>query len=227
MENRDVQPEVYKQGWFIILALIFFAPAGILLMWMFKKTWSKPAKVICSIIAAMIFISAIGSRNKAQNTSATTTPEITTVAYVKPTPEITPTIKPATTPETTTEATTTNQTTKATTNAATKPTTDATTEATTKETTIAYMLSMISMTTPISPGEIATIEISGKPNTEYDIDVYYSSAKSSAAGLENRTSNGTGYITWTWKVGINTNPGDYHIDIVGDGKKLVVNFTVR
>ncbi|MDW7658023.1 MAG: hypothetical protein SCM11_12710 [Bacillota bacterium] len=130
--------------------------------------------------------------------------------------------------ETTTEATAAT-TTKVTTTAAT--TTKATTTAatTTKATTTAtaYQLSVIFMTTPISPGEIATININGKPNTEYNINVNYSSGVSSAQGLENKTSDGNGYVSWTWKVGPRTKSGDYYIDIIGDGKTLKVNFTVQ
>ena len=60
---------------------------------------------------------------------------------------------------------------------------------------------------------MATLSIKGKPNTEYSISVYYSTAASKADGLENKTSDSNGNISWTWKVGGRTNSGTHKIVI--------------
>lgn len=77
----------------------------------------------------------------------------------------------------------------------------------------------------VSAGETATLTIKGKPNTQYSIDVYYSSGASKAAGLENKTSDSDGNVTWTWEVGAKTKPGEHKIVISGDGDKIETSFT--
>jgi len=77
-----------------------------------------------------------------------------------------------------------------------------------------------------TPGEEVTVLLRGKPNTEYKIDVYYASGPSKSPGLIDLTSDLDGEVSWTWKVGTNTAPGEYRIVITGDGgtieKTLVV-----
>ena len=66
----------------------------------------------------------------------------------------------------------------------------------------------------------------GKANTEYTITVYYKSGPSSASGLDPKTSDANGYVSWSWKVGGRTAPGTYRIVVEGGGEKVSVNFTV-
>ena len=161
--------------------------------------------------------------DKMTTAQTTTTAESTTT-------EATTTTEKATTTAPTTISTTTKETTQtvpAGTTVATSAATEATTtEATTEETSKEYNLFLISKTNTVLPGEMATLEIQGKPNTEYIIKVYYSSGASSADGLEPKKSNASGYVTWTWKVGVRTKPGDYHIDVIGGGETLKIDFTV-
>ncbi|MDF2548799.1 MAG: hypothetical protein K0R93_3697 [Anaerosolibacter sp.] len=65
-------------------------------------------------------------------------------------------------------------------------------------------------------GENVTATIGGSPGVEYDIEVYYSSGPSKAAGLEPKKADSNGNVSWTWKVGSKTNPGQYKIVIKGD-----------
>ena len=74
--------------------------------------------------------------------------------------------------------------------------------------------------------EIVTVTIQGQPDTVYDIEVYYRSGASTAEGLEAKTSDSDGYVTWTWKVGGSTTAGTYRIVVTGGGKTGSVNFTV-
>lgn len=85
-------------------------------------------------------------------------------------------------------------------------------------------ISLISITSVVSRNEMASVRIKGKPNTEYKIEVYYSTTVSKAAGLERKQSDGEGYVEWTWKVGPNTKAGEHKIVISGGGSKLETSF---
>lgn len=83
------------------------------------------------------------------------------------------------------------------------------------------------LTSPISKGKNATIEIQGKPNTNYHISVKYSTNTSTAKGLEDKVTDENGIVHWTWKVGTNTKPGTYNITISGDGITKQFAFVVE
>ena len=71
-----------------------------------------------------------------------------------------------------------------------------------------------------------TTPIKGKPDTEYKISVFYSSAASTAKGLEAKISDGGGMVSWTWKVGARTKEGDFKIVISGGGETFTTYFRV-
>lgn len=74
--------------------------------------------------------------------------------------------------------------------------------------------------------EEVTLHVIGIPNTEYDINVYYSSGASKATGLENHVSDSAGHVSWTWKIGGKTNSGNYSIDLIGGNVKTKIQFSV-
>ena len=78
-------------------------------------------------------------------------------------------------------------------------------------------INLVSLTSPISRGSDVTVSIKGLPNTTYDIDVIYSSGESKASGLEDKTSDSEGNVSWTFKVSSNVKPGTYEVKIT-DGK---------
>lgn len=87
------------------------------------------------------------------------------------------------------------------------------------------VLKLVSVTSPVSRNENATLTIIGKPNTEYKISVYYSTSASTASGLEKKTSDANGDVSWTWKVGGKTNAGEHRIVISGGDEKIETSFT--
>lgn len=87
-------------------------------------------------------------------------------------------------------------------------------------------ISLDYLTTPIKINAKATVRIKGKPNTEYKISVFYSSAASTAKGLETKISDGDGMVSWTWKVGARTKEGDFKIVIRGGGETFTTYFRV-
>lgn len=88
------------------------------------------------------------------------------------------------------------------------------------------VLKITSVTSPVEAGAMATLTIKGKPNTEYDIKVYYSTKQSDAKGLENKVSSADGTVSWTWKVGSGTKPGTRSITVEGGGEKDKIDFIV-
>lgn len=90
----------------------------------------------------------------------------------------------------------------------------------------ASKIKLVSLTSPVLINNKATITIKGKSNTEYDISVFYSSGESSATGLENKTSDSYGVVSWTWKVGARTKAGTYDIRIIGGGETFSTEFTI-
>ena len=87
-------------------------------------------------------------------------------------------------------------------------------------------LDILSVSSPIKGGQNATLSAKGKPNTAYDIKVVYSSGESSAKGLEDKTSDANGNVSWTWKVGAKTKPGTYTITVKGGGETDTIKITV-
>ena len=91
---------------------------------------------------------------------------------------------------------------------------------TNEENTTTSNINLVNLTTPVSKGSTATISIKGLPNTTYDIAVMYSSGESKASGLEDKTSDSEGNVSWTFKVSSNVKPGTYNI-IISDNKESV------
>ena len=88
------------------------------------------------------------------------------------------------------------------------------------------VLDILSVTSPIKGGQNATLSAKGKPNTAYDIKVVYSSGESSAKGLEDKTSDANGNVSWTWKVDAKTKPGTYTITVKGGGETDTITITI-
>lgn len=74
-------------------------------------------------------------------------------------------------------------------------------------------ISLVNITSPVKKGDMANISIKALPNTNYDIDVIYSSGASKAKGLENKTSDSEGNVSWTFKVSSNVKSGTYEVKI--------------
>ena len=87
-------------------------------------------------------------------------------------------------------------------------------------------ISLVSITSPISAGSTASITVQGEPDTDYSITVMYSSGPSSADGLETKTSDSDGVVSWSWKIGTRTKEGTYRISISGGGKSFSTSIEI-
>lgn len=87
-------------------------------------------------------------------------------------------------------------------------------------------ISLISITSPISAGSTASITVQGEPDTDYSITVMYSSGPSSADGLETKTSDSDGMVSWSWKIGTRTKEGTCRISVSGGGKSFSTSIEI-
>src|SRR5438552_1367136 len=60
---------------------------------------------------------------------------------------------------------------------------------------------LVSLTSPVSPGNDATITITTAPNAKCQITVLYKSGPSKAQGLFPKSADSQGQVSWTWRVG--------------------------
>ena len=87
-------------------------------------------------------------------------------------------------------------------------------------------ITLVSLTSPIAVNNTAAIKIKGKPNTEYNIMVYYKSGPSKADGLYSKTSDSNGYVSWSWDIGPKTSDGTFKITITGGGENFETQITI-
>lgn len=208
-----------RKTWLWVLGWIFIFPVPLMLILLKKPNMNKGLKYGIIIGAWVLYaiFSLAGMANKeneprrVEHFAAPT--EIVTEAQT----------------EASTEALTevpTEAPTEAPTEPPTEPETEAPTEAPTKAPTEApTAIVFTEYTDYVEAGSNAFVTIQGAPNTEYSIHVYYSTKESSAEGLENKTSDSSGYVTWEWKVGPNTTPGAHSITVKGGGTESSVSFT--
>jgi hypothetical protein len=74
-----------------------------------------------------------------------------------------------------------------------------------------FSIEIVDVTSPVCPGENATLQALTTPGASCDIEVHYKSGLSEASGLYTETADSDGYVSWTWKVGTNTTPGSWKI----------------
>ncbi|MFT3952743.1 MAG: DUF4236 domain-containing protein [Oscillospiraceae bacterium] len=204
---QNNKPPVSTKTWFIVLMLILFFPVGLFLMWK-KSSWNIIVKWLITAFFALVTIGiavtrADGTENNPANSGA-----VTTVSGSNPAATTKPTSK--TSKSTTPVAVTT-----------TKPI------ATSKHAPAANGALVSVGGTDFFPGESATLSFVGKPTTEYHITVYYASGASSAAGLDAKTSDSDGNVSWTWKIGVRTAAGTYRADVSDGNKTDTFDFTVK
>jgi len=94
-----------------------------------------------------------------------------------------------------------------------------------------FEVKLVSLTSPVSPGNPASITIKTVPSAQCRIRVQYLPGPSKAKGLIPQTADSEGQVTWTWRVGAQTTPGTWPIFVtclsgVSQGT-LQTSFTVQ
>lgn len=207
--TQPVQPK--RKTWLWVLGWIFIFPLPLTLILLKKQNMSKGLKYGLIIAAWAVYV-IIGISGAASNDNDTQTVAQTEVKETTVVTEATIAEETETPTEVPTEAPTE------------KPT-KAPTEAP-KPTEAPIPITFYEYTDNVESGSNAFVTIQGKPNTEYSIHVYYSTKESSADGLENKVADDNGFVTWEWRVGPNTNPGEYSITVKGGGTSNKVIFNV-
>jgi len=72
---------------------------------------------------------------------------------------------------------------------------------------------IVSLTSPISGGKQAAIEVATVPKASCNIVVTCDSGPSAAKGLEPKTAAASGSVSWTWNVGTTTTPGKWPVTV--------------
>ena len=65
----------------------------------------------------------------------------------------------------------------------------------------------------VKPGSYATATIKTVASAQCSIDVEYKSGPSTAAGLDPKAADAAGAVTWRWRVGSKTTPGDWPVTV--------------
>ena len=150
-----------------------------------KFLWTLLGIVVLLVVIIAAAVSACGGANQtASNTTGTTVAVVSTESSTTTTETATTTSEAATT--TSAEATTT------------------TAEA-------GLELSIVKVTSPVSPNASVALRAQTLPGADCSIDVEYSSGQSEAKGLEPKKADSQGNVSWTWKVGAQTGAGKYKI----------------
>jgi hypothetical protein len=71
----------------------------------------------------------------------------------------------------------------------------------------------VTLTESVERGDKAKVVINTATAAECVIEVTYDSGPSEAAGLDPKTADGAGKVSWSWTVGVTTAKGTYPIDI--------------
>src|SRR3989442_15623076 len=74
-----------------------------------------------------------------------------------------------------------------------------------------FEVKLISLSSPVSPGNPASMTIKTVASARCQITVQYLSGPSKAKGLIPQEADSQGQVTWTWLVGSGTTPGTWPI----------------
>jgi competence protein ComEC len=88
-------------------------------------------------------------------------------------------------------------------------------------------LGTLSVTSPVAKGSNATLTAKTAPNASCTIAVHTKSGTSEAAGLEPKSADGSGVVSWTWKVGARTTSGTWKIVVVCNGVTNETTYEVQ
>lgn len=198
-----------RKTWLWVLGWIFIFPLPLTLILIKKDNMSKGMKygIIAAawvIYAGLAFYSSATNNGKPQQENNEANVAVTA-----------------------TEAPTEKETEPPTEEPTEEPTEAETEEPTEEPTEAATPIVITNYPNTIDAGSTAMVTIQGAPDTEYSIHVVYDSGESDAEGLEPKTSDANGYVSWEWKVGINTAKGEHTIRVEGGGSSETVKFTVN
>lgn len=85
----------------------------------------------------------------------------------------------------------------------------------------------INLTKSVARGGNATARVGTAPNAKCTIAYTTpSGTRSEAAGLESKTADAKGEVSWTWVIGTATTPGEGTVGVVCDGQPVTAPITI-
>ncbi|MFT8362962.1 MAG: hypothetical protein ABF608_07235 [Sporolactobacillus sp.] len=81
-------------------------------------------------------------------------------------------------------------------------------------------IKIVSFASHRTKGQWDTLRVEGAKHARATIAVYYNSGLSRSKFLNPTLTNGSGYASWTWKVGTRTAPGSYRVVVTVGGKAI-------
>jgi hypothetical protein len=90
-------------------------------------------------------------------------------------------------------------------------------------------ITLVSLTSPVSPGDYATLVVETRPIAPSCFLSYVTphGTLSQAAGLGTVAADGNGVCTWTWKIGTNTEPGTGHLSVTAGGANAGYDIVIQ
>lgn len=91
-------------------------------------------------------------------------------------------------------------------------------------------IGVLTKTTPIMPGNTATITVLGNPKESYTIEFYEDgSTPSNDSGLKTKKANDSGFVSWTFTISRECTPGEKKIIIkeIGTENYIQTSITVK
>jgi competence protein ComEC len=92
---------------------------------------------------------------------------------------------------------------------------------------ITIALNILSITSPVAPGNTATLMAKTLPGAICEIKVFTRSGVSQAQGLEPKTAGADGIVSWTWRVGSSTAEGEFDIEVIAAHGAQTITKTVN
>ena len=74
-------------------------------------------------------------------------------------------------------------------------------------------LQITSVASPVKPGEQARLLAHTSGGAVCRISVYYTTNRSAAEGLADKTAEASGNVSWSWKIGTDMKAGTYRIEV--------------
>lgn len=88
-------------------------------------------------------------------------------------------------------------------------------------------ITVVSQRLSVYPGEYAYVTIHTSPGATGTIEVDYKTGPSHAQGLEPKTADASGKITWRWRVGTHTSPGNWRVVIRVGSQSITLILSVH
>jgi len=88
-------------------------------------------------------------------------------------------------------------------------------------------LVIVSSNLNVTPGEYASVTIRTSPGASASIEVDYESGPSKSTSLYPKTADSDGTVTWQWKVGTRTTPGQWPVIITANGQTVQTTVNVQ